>query len=140
MKRDSAIRLALALLLLTAATPAAAREGVNVEVTTTAEPVFTFEAAEPEPQASNIGVNGFFSVDPAQQGSTFQAAVVLDIPGDLHVNSNRPGQKFLIPTTVKVSAPQGFRVTPVTYPRAATRRFRFSDQPLSVYEGRAVIR
>lgn len=142
MKRDSATRLALALLMLAVAPapPAAARAGVNVEVPTAADPGFIFEAAEPEPQSSNIGVNGFFSVDPAQQGSTFQAAVVLDIPGDLHVNSNRPGQKFLIPTTVKVSAPQGFRVTPVTYPRAATRRFRFSDQPLNVYEGRAVIR
>lgn len=142
MKRDSVIRLALALPLLAAALvpSAAAREGVIDEVTTTAEPVFILEAVEPEPQSSNIGVNGFFSVDPAQQGSTFQAAVVMDIPGDLHVNSNRPGQKFLIPTTVKVSAPKGFRVTPVTYPRAASRRFRFSDQALNVYEGRAVFR
>ncbi|HEX8115790.1 MAG TPA: protein-disulfide reductase DsbD domain-containing protein, partial [Pyrinomonadaceae bacterium] len=106
----------------------------------TAEPVVFLEAFEPEPQSSNIGVNGFFSVDPAQQGSTFQAAVVMDIPGGLHVNSNRPGQKFIIPTVVKVSAPRGFRVTPVTYPRAASRSFRFSDQPLSVYEGRAVFR
>jgi hypothetical protein len=142
MKRDSAIRLALALPLLAAAfaPPTAAHEGVTDEVTKTAEPVYTLEAIEPEPQASSIGINGFFSVDPAQQGSTFQAAVVMDIPGGLHVNSNRPGQKFLIPTTVKVSAPKGFRVTPVTYPRGASRRFKFSDQPLNVYEGRAIFR
>lgn len=134
MKRDSVIRLALALLLLAAALapvlPAAAH-GTKAKETT---------APEPEPQSSNIGVNGFFSVDPAQQGSSFQAAVVMDIPEGLHANSNQPGQKFLIPTTVKVSAPKGFRVTPVSYPRGASRRFKFSDQPLNVYEGRAVFR
>jgi DsbC/DsbD-like thiol-disulfide interchange protein len=132
MKRDSVIRLALALLLLAAALapvrPAAAHEAKSKEATA------------PEPQPSSIGVNGFFSVDPAQQGSTFQAAVVMDIPEGLHANSNQPGQKFLIPTTVKVSAPKGFRVTPVSYPRGASRRFKFSEQPLNVYEGRAVFR
>jgi DsbC/DsbD-like thiol-disulfide interchange protein len=142
MKRDSVIRLALALLLPAAALapPAAAHKGVTDEVTAATEPVLVFDATEPEPQSENIGANGFFSVDPAQQGSTFQAAVEMYIPDGLHVNSNRPGQKFLIPTTVRVSAPHGFRVTPVAYPRAASRRFRFSDQPLNVYEGRAVFR
>ena len=138
MKRDSAIRLALALLLLAAARAAPAHEPTPDEAT--AGPVVFLEAFEPEPQSSNIGVIGFFSVDPAQQGSTFQAAVVMEIPRELHVNSNRPGQKFLIPTTVKVSAPKGYRVTPVSYPRGASRRFRFSEQPLNVYEGRAVFR
>src|SRR5438128_1590816 len=117
MKRDSVIRLALALLLLTAALtpvrPAAARATESKEATA------------PEPQPSNIGVNGFFSVDPAQQGSTFQAAVVMEIPGGLHVNANKPLGKYSIPTVVRVDAPRGFRVTPVTYPRGSVREFRF---------------
>ncbi len=99
--------------------------------------------ASPEPQASNIGVNGFFSVDPAQQGSTFQAAVVMDIPRGLHVNSNKPLGKYAIPTVVKVDAPKGLRVTPVVYPRGDVREFRFggSDaERLAVYEGRAIFR
>jgi DsbC/DsbD-like thiol-disulfide interchange protein len=97
----------------------------------------------PEPQSSNIGVNGFFSVDPAQQGSTFQAAVVMDIPRGMHVNSNRPLGKYAVPTVVKVDAPRGMRVTPVSYPRGSVREFRFggSDaERLAVYEGRAVFR
>ena len=98
---------------------------------------------EPEPQASSIGVNGFFSVDPAQQGSTFQAAVVMEIPRGLHVNSNKPLGKYAVPTVVKVDAPKGFRVTPVTYPRAGVRTFRFggaAEERLAVYEGRAIFR
>jgi hypothetical protein len=138
MKRYSVIRLALALLLFAAAlapfSPAVARETMPVEVT---------EPTAPEPQASNIGVNGFFSVDRAQQGTSFQAAVVMDIPGGLHVNSNRPLGKYAVPTVVKVDAPRGFRITPVSYPRGSVRTFRFggSDESrLAVYEGRTIFR
>ena len=97
----------------------------------------------PAPQASNIGVNGFFSVDPAQQGSTFQAAVVMEIPRDMHVNSNKPLGKYAVPTVLKVEAPGGLRVTPVSYPRGAVKTFRFggSDaERLAVYEGKAIFR
>jgi DsbC/DsbD-like thiol-disulfide interchange protein len=100
-------------------------------------------APEPEPQASNIGINGFFSVDPAQQGSTFQAAVVMEIPRGLHVNSNRPLGKYAVPTTVKVDAPKGLRVTSVAYPRGTVRTFRFgggTEERLAVYEGRTIFR
>jgi DsbC/DsbD-like thiol-disulfide interchange protein len=100
-------------------------------------------ATAPGPQANSIGVNGFFSVDPAQQGSTFQAAVVMEIPRGLHVNSNKPLGKYAVPTVVKVDAPKGFRVTPVTYPRSTVRTFRFgggAEERLAVYEGRAVFR
>jgi DsbC/DsbD-like thiol-disulfide interchange protein len=100
--------------------------------------------AEPEPQSSNININGFFSVDPAQQGSTFQAAVVMEIPRGMHVNSNRPLGKYAVPTVLKVDAPRGLRVTPVSYPRGEVRAFRFGEgspeERLAVYEGRAVFR
>ena len=95
-------------------------------------------------QGGNVNVNGFFSVDPAQQGSSFQAAIVMEIPRGLHVNGNRPLGKFAIPTTVKVDAPRGMKVSAVTYPRAEVRSFRFgNDVPaerLAVYEGRAIMR
>ena len=96
------------------------------------------------PQGGNINVNGFFSTDPARQGSTFQAAIVLDIPGGLHVNGNRPLGKFAIPTSVKLDAPRGMKLSAVTYPRAQVRSFRFGEgtppERLAVYEGRAIIR
>src|SRR5215213_122036 len=137
MKRDSVIRLALASLLLAAAlapfSPARARATTPEEVS----------APGPEPQSSQIGVNGFFSVDRAQQGGTFQAAVVMDIPSGLHVNANKPLGKYAVPTVVKVDAPRGFRVTPVSYPRASVRTFSFGGADatrLAVYEGRTIFR
>ena len=133
MKRDSFTRLALLLLVLAGALapvgPTAAREGSS--------------AAAPAPQASTIGVNGFFSVDRAQQGGSFQAAVVMEIPSGLHVNANKPLGKYAVPTVVKVDAPRGFRVTPVSYPRASVRTFSFGGSDatrLAVYEGRTVFR
>jgi DsbC/DsbD-like thiol-disulfide interchange protein len=92
-------------------------------------------------QNGKIPVSGYFSVDPAQQGTTFQAAVVLDIPRELHVNSNKPLGKFAIPTRVTVEAPRGFRVTPVTYPRGKVMTFPFApNERLAVYEGQTVMR
>jgi DsbC/DsbD-like thiol-disulfide interchange protein len=131
MKRISFARLATLSLLLAALL---------------APPAFTTAAAPPPgppAQSENIGVNGFFSVDPAQQGTTFQAAIVMGIPRGLHVNSNRPLGKYAIPTTVKVDAPRGLKVTPVNYPRGAVRTFRFGGaaaERLAVYEGSAIMR
>ncbi|MET0649017.1 MAG: protein-disulfide reductase DsbD domain-containing protein [Pyrinomonadaceae bacterium] len=148
MKRDFLIRPALVLLVLAAALapvpPATAHETEAVEATTESAVTFTPTAFEPEPQNNNdVGINGFFSVDPAQQGSTFQAAVVMDIPRGLHVNANKPLGKYAVPTVVRVDAPRGFRVTPVTYPRGSVRTFSFGGADatrLAVYEGRTVFR
>jgi DsbC/DsbD-like thiol-disulfide interchange protein len=128
-QRDIKRRLILVLVL--AALVAPARPAASV-------------AAAPPAQASAVGVNGFFSVDPAQQGSTFQAAIVLDIPDDLHVNSNRPLGKYAVPTVVKVEPPRGLKTTAVSYPAGRVRTFRFGDgapeERLAVYEGRAIVR
>jgi len=137
MNRYSFIRLALALFLVAAALAPFSSTDAH------ATPSVEAAAPEPEPQASSIGVNGFFSVDRAQQGSSFQAAVVMDIPGGLHVNANKPLGKYSVPTVVKVDAPRGFRVTPISYPRGSVRTFRFggSDETrVAVYEGRAIFR
>lgn len=88
----------------------------------------------------NIRVNGFFSSNRAQQGGTVQAAVVMEIPRDFHVNGNKPLGKYAIPTTLNIEAPKGIRVSPVTYPRAVVKRFSFSEEQLAVYENRVVMR
>src|SRR5207253_9661537 len=88
----------------------------------------------------NISINGFFSADRAQRGTIVQAALVMDIPDGFHVNSSRPLSSFSIPTTVKIEAPRGVRVSAVSFPRAVVRKFSFSNDQLAVYEGRAVMR
>jgi hypothetical protein len=97
--------------------------------------------AEPRaPLQPNIDVSGQFSAARAQRGRTVRASVVIDIPSGYHINSNRPLAKFLIATSLKVEAPAGVRVGPVMFPRAQLRNFSFSQEKLSVYEGRVVLR
>ena len=94
-----------------------------------------YAAAQP-----NISINTYYSMDKAQRGRSIQGAVVLIIPGGYHVNSNRPTGKYLIPTSLKFDPRDGVKVGAVRYPRANLRSFSFSEQKLSVFEGRAVLR
>ena len=99
----------------------------------------TFQAA-PTPQP-NIGVNGYYASDKAQRGRVIRAAVVIDIPGGYHVNGNRPLNKYSIPTELRIEAPRGVTVGPVSYPRAIVRKLKATNnEPLAVYEGRAILR
>jgi Disulphide bond corrector protein DsbC len=88
----------------------------------------------------NIRINGFLSLDKVQRGRTAQAAVVMDIPHGYHVNSNRPLNKFSVPTSLKIDGPGGIRISPVSYPRGQVRKFSFSEDSVAVFEGRAVLR
>jgi DsbC/DsbD-like thiol-disulfide interchange protein len=97
--------------------------------------------AKPLPQtAPNIGVTAALSAQRVERGRTVQATVVMDIPSGFHVNSNRPLEKFLIPTQLKIDVPKGVRISAVSYPRAVLRNFKFSKNRVSVYEGRATMR
>ena len=82
-------------------------------------------------------VSGSISKGRATKGRVARGYIVLKIPRGLHVNSYRPKSEYAIPTRVSVSA-VGARAYGVTYPPGKLRTFSFSDEPISVYEGRAV--
>src|SRR5260370_37671452 len=94
-------------------------------------------APAPEP---NIGVNGYHSNDKAQRGRTIQAAIVMEIPSGYHVNSNRPLNKYSIPTALKIERPRGVTIGPGIYPPAIVRQLKaVNNEPLAVYEGRPIL-
>ena len=92
------------------------------------------------PQAPNINVNGALAANKVGRGRSVQGTVTMDIPNGYHTHSNRPLEKYLIATQLQIDAPKGFRVTPVSYPRAVLRSLGFSKSKVSVYEGRATMR
>jgi hypothetical protein len=97
--------------------------------------------ATPKPQdAPNIAVTARLSADKVRRGRSVQASLVMDIPSGYHVNSSRPLEKFLVPTQLKVEGPAGIRVGAVSYPKAVLRKFKFSKNQVSVYEGRATMK
>ena len=73
-------------------------------------------------------------------GASVQAGVVIDIDSGYHINSNRPLDKFLVATALKVEPEAGFAARPVLYPKAKMQKFSFSEKPMSVFEGRAVLK
>ncbi|HSB64444.1 MAG TPA: cytochrome c biogenesis protein CcdA [Thermoanaerobaculia bacterium] len=95
--------------------------------------------AQPVP-ASNTIVAPRLAVDADQlvPGRPFRLAVIADIKTGWHVNSHTPKEDFLIPTEVRLKPAPGLAFSAVTYPKHKETKFSFSDQPLAVYEGRAV--
>ena len=90
--------------------------------------------------AADINVSGWVKPDKIKRARSTQGNVVMEIPSGLHVQSNKPLDKFLVPTKLEVEAPQGVRIGAVIYPRALLRNLKFSKGKVAVYEGRALIR
>jgi len=109
-----------------AATPAAG----NVA---SATPVAT-PAAQQQPVAA--------AADEARlkAGGAGEAVVRLDITDGFHVNANPASDKFYIPTELTAGPEAGVTPGKPAYPKALTKKFKFADKPLAVYEGRAEIR
>ena len=80
------------------------------------------------------------SVYKVKRGGSVQISVVIDVDDGYHINSNRPAEKYLIPTSLKVERASGITTTPVVYPKAKLQKFEFSDKALSVFEGKAVLK
>jgi DsbC/DsbD-like thiol-disulfide interchange protein len=79
-------------------------------------------------------VTGSIANGSVRRGATAKGVVELEIPGALHVNSNRPGSEYLIPTKVRLAS-KGVRLGRVVYPRGLDRKFQFTTKILNVYEG-----
>ena len=97
--------------------------------------------SRPAPQSSaDIKVSGAIAPDKIKKGRSVRATVVMDIPHGLHVQSNKPLDKFLVPTKLDVETPSGMSVGPISYPRPLMRKLKFSKGNVAVYEGKAMIR
>jgi len=81
-------------------------------------------------------VSGTIAKGEVTKGRKAKATVVLDIPHDLHTNSNKPGSEYAIPTTVKITPVSGLKIGTVAYPRGMNKKFEFAEKALNIYEGK----
>ena len=91
-------------------------------------------------RANDVRVNAWVKPDKIKRGRTVQGNVEMDIPKGLHVQSNKPLDKYLVATKLDVEAPPGVKVSAPTYPRALMQKLNFSKNTVAVYEGKALIR
>ena len=103
-------------------------------------PVTFYSNPVPPQSAADVNVSGSVAPDKTKKGRVVRASVVMDIPNGLHVQSNKPLDKFLVPTKLDVETPSGMQVGPVSYPRAVMRKLKFSKGNVAVYEGKAMLR
>jgi DsbC/DsbD-like thiol-disulfide interchange protein len=83
----------------------------------------------------------YVSLDKVPRGQTFEAAVVVEIAKGFHMNSNKPSEDYLIPTTITPNPPTGIRVVDTTYPQGQMKTFTFSpNKPLNVYTDTVTLR
>jgi DsbC/DsbD-like thiol-disulfide interchange protein len=103
--------------------------------------VLAQDAAAPMPAATVVKPHVFISVDRVPRGTEFQAAIVVDIARGYHMNSNKPTDPYLIPTTLKADMPAGIELRDTIYPAGKMEKFAFSpDKPLNVYTGSVTLR
>lgn len=98
--------------------------------------------AQALPNASSIvKPRAVVSLDPVPRGKDFQAAVVVDIARGFHMNSHKPTDEYLIPTTLTPQLPPGFKLEDTVYPAGRLEKFSFSpNKPLDVYTGSVTLR
>jgi DsbC/DsbD-like thiol-disulfide interchange protein len=82
----------------------------------------------------------YASLEPVPRGRVFDVGVVVEIQRGYHMNSHKPLDEFLIPTTLTAQLPQGFREVETSYPEGQLRKFAFASTPLSVYSGSVTLR
>ena len=99
-------------------------------------------AALPPKPADIVSTKTYVSMDPVPQGKEFQAAIVVKINSGYHMNSHKPSDSYLIPTTVTPQLPAGFTLAgEPSYPAGKNEKFPFSpDKPLNVYTGSVTFR
>jgi DsbC/DsbD-like thiol-disulfide interchange protein len=94
----------------------------------------------PQAATSVVKPHGYVSLEPVPRGKEFEVAVVVEIARGYHMNSHKPTDPYLIPTTVTPQTPAGFQLLDTIYPQGKLEKFAFSpDTPLDVYSGSVTI-
>ena len=73
-------------------------------------------------------------------GQAYELSLELSIRAPYHINSDQPTEDFLIPTTVDFAPKKGVSFGRVIFPPAEMRKLELSENPLSIYEGKILIK
>jgi DsbC/DsbD-like thiol-disulfide interchange protein len=90
---------------------------------------------------SVVKAHTYVSLEPVPAGREFQVAIAVEIARGYHMNSHKPTDAYLIPTTVTTQMPSGLELLDTLYPSGQMESFSFSpNKPLNVYSGNVTLR
>lgn len=87
------------------------------------------------PKEEILKADFYQSFNKIQPEGEVKIALVGEIFGEWHINSNKPKEDYLIPTELKISSDIPIQQSDILYPKPHEIKFDFSDIPLSVFEG-----
>ncbi len=90
----------------------------------------------PEPV---FGVTVKADQTPVVAGGVLRLAVVVDIDHGWHINTEDPGDEFMVPTSLEWALPEGWAQAVQNFPKGEEITFDFSDTPLRVWEEKVVL-
>jgi len=100
--------------------------------------------AEPQGLPSAAAVvkpQAYVSLDPVPRGREFEVAITVEIARGFHMNSHKPSDDYLIPTTITPQLPPGIKLADTIYPAGQLKKFAFSpNKPLDVYTGSVTLK
>lgn len=86
-------------------------------------------------QKDLVKIKTFQSFDKAYPGTEFKIALQTDVAEGWHINSDKPYDEYLIPTSLIIPENPNFKLVKIAYPKPHDFKFSFSESPLSVWEG-----
>lgn len=130
-KRSQFVFLLCALaLILAAAIEAGVRKAVPLQ-----------DSAPMMKSSEVVNPHTYVSLEPVPRGREFRAAVVVEIARGFHMNSHKPTEAYLIPTTLTVQPVAAIQLLDTIYPDGQKEKFAFSpDKALDVYTGKVTLR
>jgi thiol:disulfide interchange protein len=90
--------------------------------------------AAAQPRGAAVETRWEVEPAPAAPGSSVRATLRIEVEPTYHVQSDKPLDDFLIPTTLTLTPPAGIAVREVLYPKPVLFRVEYDLQPLSVFE------
>lgn len=92
---------------------------------------FVFQTNYAQPKILNVKLDK--SSVKAEAGGEVKVILTADIESGWHINSHKPNDEFLIPTTI-ASGNKSFPIASINFPKPIERELSVSDKPVSVFE------
>jgi|CZKP01.1.fsa_nt_gi hypothetical protein len=80
------------------------------------------------------------SVSDTANKNYFTVFINVNIKVGWHLNSNKPLDEYMTPTSVKSKDRSGIKILKIEYPPEIIAKLQFSDSELSLYEGMVTIK
>jgi DsbC/DsbD-like thiol-disulfide interchange protein len=77
---------------------------------------------------------------PVRPGEVFELSLELHILPGFHLNSEKPGDEMLVPTSIELENKEAFEIKEAIFPEPQVKKFKFVTKPLSVYEGQVKVK